>query len=119
MVRRTTRWIAAALIASAMASVGCARPQRHARAHRVPPPVTIDSSVVHAFDTNMEVRLLDRLEMDNFLRERDINVHVADGLVSVTGEVWSALEKERVSELIRSIPGVSDVANELTIRPAR
>ena len=119
MVRRTTRWIAAGLIASAMASVGCARPQRHARAHRVPPPITYDTSVVHAFDTNMEVRLLDRLELDNLLRDRDIAVQVTDGVVSVTGEVWSALERERVSELIRSVPGVTDVANELAIRPPR
>jgi osmotically-inducible protein OsmY len=76
-----------------------------------------DQSVVHAFDTRVELRLLDRIELDNFLRDRDIRLRVDDGLVTITGEVWSTLERERVSELIRGVPGVIDVANELAVRP--
>jgi osmotically-inducible protein OsmY len=72
---------------------------------------------VHAFDTDIEARLLDRLQLDHFLRERDIQLHVVDGTVSVSGEVWTPLEKARVSELIRGVPGVVEVANELDVHP--
>ena len=108
-----------------MTSVGCDRgDDRRSRisAHQLAAdraPIVEDQSLVHAFDTQVELRLLDRLQLDNFLRERNIRLHVTDGEVSVTGEVWTSLEKERVSELIRGVPGVVDVANELDIRPPR
>lgn len=73
--------------------------------------------MVHAFDTDIEARLLDRLELDNFLRDRDIRLHVIDGAVSVTGEVWTPLEKARVTELVHGVAGVIDVTNELIVHP--
>ena len=117
MLQRTARWIIAGSIASAMTAVGCSRAVAPERAMRDRVPIVEDDSVVHAFDTRMEMRLLDRLELDNFLRDRDIRLHVLDGSVSITGEVWTPLEKERVSELVRGVPGVIDVHNELAIRP--
>ena len=117
MLERTTRWLFAAAIASAMTAVGCGRPVETPRVKRDRALLTEDQSVVHAFDTHMEVRLLDRLELDNFLRDRDIRLRVDDGFVSITGEVWTPLERERVSELIRGVPGVIDVHNELAVRP--
>jgi osmotically-inducible protein OsmY len=65
----------------------------------------------------MEARVVDRLELDNFLRDRDIRVRVIDGIVNIRGEVWTPLEKERAGDLLRRVPGVIDVANELAIRP--
>jgi osmotically-inducible protein OsmY len=124
-MERATRWVIAALIGCAMTSVGCERAHQrrsHLHEHQLAQdrtPIVEDQSVVHAFDTDVELRLLDRLQLDNFLRERNIRLHVLDGEVSVTGEVWTSLEKERVSELIRGVPGVVDVANDLDIRPPR
>ena len=80
-------------------------------------PIVEDDSLIHAFDTQIEVRLVDRLQLDNFLRDRDIHLDINDGDVVVTGEVWTSLEKERVTELLRRVPGVVDVSNELTVRP--
>jgi osmotically-inducible protein OsmY len=117
MARRTTRWIFAAIAAIAFTAGGCARARAHEEPLHTPARVTADDSLVHAFDTQMEVRLLDRLELDNFLRERDIRVRVVDGAVSLSGAVWTPLERERVAELIRGVPGVIDVANDLDIRP--
>jgi osmotically-inducible protein OsmY len=117
---QATRWIIAAIIGCVMTSIGCDRYDDHRMRQRLThqrAPIVEDSSVVHAFDTQVEVRLLDRLQLDNFLRERNIRLRVVDGAVSVTGEVWTSLEKERVSELIRGVPGVVDVANDLEIRP--
>jgi osmotically-inducible protein OsmY len=112
----------AAIVGCAMTSIGCDRLDDHPSRQRVArerTPMVEDSSVVHAFDTQVEERLLDRLQLDNFLRDRNIRLRVVDGAVSVTGEVWTSLEKERVSELIRGVPGVIDVANDLDIRPPR
>jgi osmotically-inducible protein OsmY len=117
MWMRATRWTVAALIGSAMTTVGCtkARPVEEPRPLRV--PIVADDSVTHAFDTRLEMRLLDRLELDNFLRDRDIHVEVVDGVVNITGEVWTPLEKQRAGDLVRHIAGVVDVANDLDVRP--
>lgn len=119
MLLRSTRWIVAAIVALTTIAVGCARPPRNAE-HLVADrrvPITEDTSLVHAFDTQMEVRLIDRLELDRLLRDRNIHLRVVDGAVSVTGEVWTPLEKARVSELLHGIAGVTDVANDLDVRP--
>jgi osmotically-inducible protein OsmY len=117
MFLRATRWAVAALIGSAMTTIGCARPIAADEPARVRQPIVADDSLVHAFDTRLETRLMDRLELDNFLRDRDIRVEVIDGAVNVTGEVWTPLEKQRVSDLIRHVAGVIDVANHLDVRP--
>jgi osmotically-inducible protein OsmY len=117
MLVRSTRWVIAALVALSALAVGCARPGRASQLPHGQVLLTEDRSVVHAFDTDIESRLLDRLELDHFLRDRDIRIHVVDGTVSVTGEVWTPLEKARVSELVRGIAGVIDVENELDIHP--
>jgi len=79
--------------------------------------IVADEGPIHAFDTQLEVRLIDRLELDSFLRDRDIRVDVNDGVVYVTGEVWTPLEKRRVGKLLRHVAGVIDVANQLEVRP--
>lgn len=117
MLTRATRWVVAALIGSAMTTIGCGKSIAHEREPTARLPVIADESVVHAFDTSIEMRLIDRLELDNFLRDRDIRVEVVDGRVSVTGEVWTPLEKQRVGDLIRNVNGVLDVANDLDVRP--
>ena len=98
-----------------MTTIGCSRPARVAEAPAREAIVADD--VVHAFDTSMELRVIDRLELDNFLRDRRIHVQVDDGVVNLTGEVWTPLEKERAGDLLRHVPGVIDVTNDLSIRP--
>ena len=114
---RSTRWAIAVLVALTTLAVGCARPQRQSQLPHGRVMLTEDRSVVHAFDTDIETRLIDRLELDNFLRDRDIRLQVIDGAVSVTGEVWTPLEKARVSELVRGVAGVIEVTNELVVHP--
>ena len=119
MWMRATRWAVAALIGSAMTTIGCTRPvvpERHVSARQ---PIVADDSLVNAFDTSIEMRLVDRIELDHFLRDRYIRVEVVDGIVSVSGEVWTPLEKQRVGEIVRHVAGVIDVENELDIRPPR
>jgi osmotically-inducible protein OsmY len=54
---------------------------------------------------------------DQVLRDRDIDFDVNNGVVTVKGEVRTAAEKTRVSELVRGAPGVKDMANALEIKP--
>jgi hypothetical protein len=114
---RATRWAVAALIGSAMTTIGCTRPIGADAPARPRQPIVADDSLTHAFDTSLEMRLLDRLELDAFLRERDIRLDVANGRVDITGEVWTPLEKQRVTQLIRNIDGVIEVGNHLEVRP--
>jgi osmotically-inducible protein OsmY len=115
---RTTRWAVAALVGAAMATIGCA-PGRDMQQVRPRPPVVADSSLVNAFDTSVEMRVVDRIELDRFLRDRDIRVRVIDGVVTITGYVWTPLEKQRVGTLVRSVAGAIDVANELAVTAPR
>jgi hypothetical protein len=117
MWTRATRWAVAALIGSAMTAIGCTKARVVDDTPRAREPVVADESLVHAFDTQLEMRVLDRIELDNFLRHRDIQLEVSDGVVNLTGEVWTPLEKERAGHLIRNVAGVIDVANHLAVRP--
>ena len=117
MWTRATRWVVAALIGSAMTTIGCGRPTVAHEPRVSRQPIIADESLTHAFDTRLEMRLVDRLELDNFLRDRDIQLDVVDGVVNITGEVWTPLEKQRVSNLVRHIAGGLDVANRLAVRP--
>lgn len=101
-----------------MTTIGCARPPTEP-IERGRTPIVADASLVHAFDTDVEMRVVDRLELDNYLRDRDIQIEVIDGVLCVTGEVWTPLEKQRVGELIRNVAGMVDVVNELDIRSPR
>ncbi len=80
-------------------------------------PIVSDDSLVHALDTSVEMRAVDRLELDTLLRDREIYIDVVDGVVVIVGEVWTPLEKERVGNLVRSVAGMIDVVNELDVRP--
>jgi osmotically-inducible protein OsmY len=120
MLTRITRWAVAAFVGSVFAAIGCtSRPAVKAELEPAQRLVVADESVVHALDTSLETRLIDRIELDTFLRDRDIQVRVVDGVVQVTGEVWTPLEKERVGELVRSVAGVVAVDNELDVHSPR
>jgi osmotically-inducible protein OsmY len=54
---------------------------------------------------------------DPVLKDRDVNFDVTNGVVTVKGDVRSVAEKTKVSEIVRSAPGVKDFANALEIKP--
>ncbi len=71
--------------------------------------------------TEDDRQLLDALDAaidrDPVLRQRDINLQVVNKVVTVKGEVRSAGEKQRVTEIVGTAPGVKTVANALEIQP--
>jgi hyperosmotically inducible protein len=68
------------------------------------------------FDGQITDRLDEMLDNDPVLRERDVNIQVTNGMVAITGEVRTAEEKNTVEHIVRTAPGVKDVANGLQIR---
>ncbi len=63
-------------------------------------------------------RGLDKMiDNDPALNQRDVNFEVANGMVTINGEVRTVDEKNRVGEMTKAAPGVKDVANGLQIKP--
>ena len=59
---------------------------------------------------------LDRLiDADRTLRERDVNLSVLNGAVTIHGEVRSTGERARAARLVARAPGVTSVTNELRV----
>ncbi|MGX9462055.1 BON domain-containing protein [Shewanella sp. A14] len=62
-------------------------------------------------DGKAETTLLLNTNLNSF----DINTDVKDGNVTLTGKVDRSVDKSLAAELIRSLDGVNDVNNELTV----
>jgi osmotically-inducible protein OsmY len=67
-------------------------------------------------DDELEDRLERIVDSDPVLKERDINFDVKGGTVTITGEVRSAEEKDKVGQMVEAAPGVKDVVNQLVVR---
>lgn len=76
----------------------------------------MDDKTADDMDSQIKTRLNDAVKADQRLTDDNIDFHVNNGVVTVTGEVQNAQEKERVGELVKGTTGVKDVANELTIK---
>jgi hyperosmotically inducible protein len=74
-----------------------------------------------ADDLDGRIRSALRRMVDNdaTLNGRNIEFEVANGVVTVKGDVRSAAEKAKVSEIVRAAPGVKDMANALEIKPEK
>jgi osmotically-inducible protein OsmY len=108
------------LILGAPACRGLDEPSRPSQVRQgFPRESSWNPDVVRAFDTRLEQRVLDRIELDSFLRERAIRLAVTGGTVIITGEVWTPLERQRAGEIVCSVEGVVDVVNHLAVRPPR
>jgi osmotically-inducible protein OsmY len=70
-------------------------------------------------DSAIEGQLKKMRDADAILRDRDIDFEVHNGVVTVKGEVRTADEKNKVTELVRAAPGVKDMANALEIKPPK
>jgi osmotically-inducible protein OsmY len=67
-------------------------------------------------DSAIKSQLKNMRDADPILRDRDIDFEINNGVVTVKGEVRTADEKNKVTELVRAAPGVKDMANALEIK---
>jgi osmotically-inducible protein OsmY len=77
----------------------------------------VNDKTADDMDGRIRSELKDMVDKDQVLRDRDINFDVNNGVVTVKGEVRTPAEKSKVSELVKSAPGVKDFANALEIKP--
>lgn len=75
----------------------------------VRPPVT-------RTDVEIQADVRERFRRNAFIRSQQINVSVADSIVTLTGIVDSFLEAEQAEAVARFTPGVVDVRNLIFVR---
>jgi osmotically-inducible protein OsmY len=83
--------------------------------------VTVENVDKRSADDNdgqIRSQLNDMMARDPQLTGRSINFDVNNGAVEIKGTVASAAEKNKVTDMARSVTGVRDVANGLTVDPA-
>ncbi len=69
----------------------------------------------HRADDKILADINDRLWLDGQLDARNVEVHVADGQVTLTGDVPNRRAKRAAEGIAESVPGVRDVQNQLRI----
>jgi osmotically-inducible protein OsmY len=79
----------------------------------------VDDKTANDNDGRIKDQLKDRVDADAELKQQDISFEVNNGAVEVKGTVASDAEKERVTTMVRSVPGVKDVANGLEVKPEK
>lgn len=79
----------------------------------------VNDTTADDMDGRIRSSLKSMIDSDQVLRDRDIDFDVNNGVVTVKGDVRTAEEKTKVSDLVKSAPGVKDFANALEIEPAR
>src|SRR6266542_6775960 len=70
-------------------------------------------------DREIRSQLKKMIDNDAELRQHNNDFEVNNGAVTVKGDVASASEKTRVSDLVRAAPGVKDMVNALEIKPSK
>lgn len=74
-----------------------------------------DTENADDLDSGLTTRLQNLVEQDKVLAKNDIDFEVKNGVVTITGQVASAEQKDRVSEMAKSQPGVKEVVNSLKV----
>jgi len=69
----------------------------------------------HDGDIRREVKA--KLDNDSVLKDRRIDVDVNNGVVTLTGDVGTAAEKQQVGQMARSTENVKEVVNSLALKP--
>lgn len=70
-------------------------------------------------DAEIQARVEEVLQGNSRVDEKEIRVQVRDAVVTLTGEVDSAIEKRTARELAQEIEGVKLVSDELTVKNFR
>jgi hyperosmotically inducible protein len=68
-------------------------------------------------DGQIRDRLSEMVDNDATLKDRNVDFDVNNGVVTITGDVRTAAEKQQVGEMVKAAPGVKDFANSLEIKP--
>jgi hyperosmotically inducible periplasmic protein len=70
-------------------------------------------------DKLIEDTLKDQVSQDQVLRDRNITFDVSSGAVTIKGDVRTQGERQKVGQIVTAVSGVSQVANELEVKPKK
>ena len=76
-----------------------------------------DAGTADDFDGALETRLDELVDNEADLKDNSISFDVNNGVITITGDVNSAAERDRVGDIARSQPGAKDVVNSLEVKP--
>lgn len=76
-----------------------------------------DEGIADDLDNGIETHLGNLVDQEADLKDDSIDFDANNGVVTITGEVKSAAERDKVGDLARSQPGVKDVVNSLEVKP--
>ncbi len=79
----------------------------------------MDEKPVSDTDKTIGDTLKSEIDKDPVLRDRTIHFDVNQEVVTVTGNVRTAAEKAKVTEIVRHTDGVKQLANELKVEPKK
>lgn len=79
----------------------------------------LNEEIADDLDSGIENRLEDIVNADPNLKDDDLSFDANNGVVTITGTVSTKAESDQVGELAKSQPGVREVVNTLTLKPAR
>jgi hyperosmotically inducible protein len=101
-----TVFIAAAVAATAVGYTGCA--------------VTDGQSTVGQAidDTTITTRVKARMAEDPNVSAMRIDVETLNGVVQLSGFATSQAERDRAAMVVRNVPNVRDVRNNIVVRPS-
>ncbi|MDQ3069951.1 MAG: BON domain-containing protein [Acidobacteriota bacterium] len=100
--------LAGALVAVLALAPGCAASKTG---------VTSAATSQQFADVELVARVKTALLNDTQVGERRIDVHAANGAVTLSGRVASAAERDRAVELARAVTGVRGVTSRLDVKP--
>ncbi len=81
--------------------------------------VTVKNVDEHTADDNdgrIKDRLKDLVAQDPQLKDQNVDFSVNNGAVEISGSVASMAEKDRATQMARSVDGVKEVANGLEVK---
>ena len=76
-----------------------------------------DEGLANDLDSGIETHLGNLVDQEADLKDDSIDFDANNGVVTITGTVESAAERDKVGDMARSQPGVKDVVNSLEVKP--
>jgi len=74
-----------------------------------------DEAIADDLDGGIEQRINELVDNEAELKDDNVDVDANNGVVTITGEVDSTAERDKVGDIARSQPGVKDVINSLEV----
>ncbi|HDS29471.1 MAG TPA: BON domain-containing protein [Firmicutes bacterium] len=68
-----------------------------------------------AKDTQLQIKIKEALREDRNVSHDKLIVNVKDGIVTITGELGTQTEIDRVTEIVMAIEGVVELKNNITL----